>query len=255
MIKKLIKLATELDKFGNISEANKVDFLLRRYAQETSQSATPQSMVTPVAETPKPKPAEMIELQKSGVYRLGVKCPEDTYRIGEFKLQDFVKQISNNLASFPERAKCTYFISIFTSDESGKINSERQDVLIHDLTKNLPGLKSALSSQAAAKAAEVAQKPDPTRDAINEGYNSYKRQLASCVSTAVNSNPSFSVKTTLTFTVDKDGATSNHKATSIPANKEFDACLLQKMVTWKFRPGLTTEPYTFSGVQTFGREK
>ena len=37
--------------------------------------------------------------------------------------------------------------------------------------------------------------------------------------------------------------------------KEFDACLLQKMVTWKFRPGITTEPYTFSGVQTFGRQQ
>lgn len=255
MISELVALADKLDKLGNTSEANKIDFILKKYAQAINESGSQQVMVAPSASATKPKPEEMIELQKGGVYRLGVKCPEETYRVGEFKLQDFVKQISNNLASFPERAKCTYFISIFTSDSSGKINLERQDVLVHDLTKNLPGIKKALSSQAIAKATEVAQKPNPTRDAINEGYDSYKRQLASCVTTAVNANPSFSAKTTLTFTVDKDGVTSNHKATSIPANKEFDACLLQKMVTWKFRPGLTAEPYTFSGVQTFGREK
>ena len=255
MIKELIKLAEDLDRAGNIEEADKVDIMLKRYAQAATESSSQQGAAASTIEAPKPKPAEMVELQKSGIYRLGVKCPEDTYRIGEFRLQDFTKQISDNIASFPERSKCTYFISIFTPDSSGKINIERQDVLVHDLTKNLPGLKKALSSQTAAKAAEVAQKPDPTRDAINEGYNSYKRQLAGCVTTAVNANPSFSVKTTLTFTVDKDGATSNHKAVSIPENKEFDTCLLQKMVTWKFRPGLTAEPYTFSGVQAFGREK
>jgi hypothetical protein len=251
MISELVALADKLDKLGNTSEANKIDFILKKYAQAISESGSQQVMVAPSAGT-KPKPAEMIELQKSGLYRLGYQCPEDSDRIGEFKLQDFVKQIQEDLAKHPERAKCIYAISIYTADSSGKVTSLKYDVRAHELTKDLPGLSKVLST---SPAPVVPQKPDPVRDAITAGYYSYKNQFNSCVTTRVNANPSFSVKTTIKFTVGKDGTTSNHSAVSVPENREFDACLLQKMITWKFRPGITTEPYTFSGVQGFGRQQ
>lgn len=265
MIKELIKLAEDLDRAGNIQEADRIDLMLRRYAQATSESSSPQGAAAPVVATQKPKPVEMIELQKSGLYRLGYQCPEDSDRIGEFKLQDFVKQIQEDLAKHPERAKCIYAISIFEADSSGKVSSSKYDVRVHNLTKDLPGLSKVLSGFL-APAAPQQKVLSPAEKMIEDGYNSYKLKFKQCVITAVNANPSFTASTVISFTVNKDGSTSNHKAVSTPVNPSFDSCLASQMLSWSFgRISLNPDPrygeisiespINVSYKQKFGREK
>ncbi len=120
------------------------------------------------------------------------------------------------------------------------------------LTAGSVSVSTSGPAVAAVNAPVAASTPAAAKQLIDDGYGSYKRQFGSCVTTSVNADPNFGGTWTLQFTVEKDGTTTNHSVRGARPNQAFEACLLQKMRTWRFRT--LAEPYTWRGAQTFGRE-
>jgi len=273
VIKELIKLATKLDKFGNISEANKVDFLLRRYAQETTQSATPQSMATSVAAEPTPVMSRaelrLQEQEKNGKYFIMLYTPISQYTVGMFKISELPtimsEIISGKRAVEEARPEEKYTADQFVIKTYGLVDGKAKMIKEERL------IESSLAKDILEKLKSLPSAPppkvlSPAEKMIEEGYNSYKLKFKQCVTTAVNANPNFAASTVITFTVNKDGSTSNHKAVSTPANPSFDSCLVSQMLGWSFgrislNPNPTygqisiESPINISYKQKFDREK
>jgi hypothetical protein len=266
MIKELIKLATELDNFGNISEANKVDLLLKKYAQVSSESNLPQAASAPVMSKAE---LRLQEQEKNGKYFIMLYTPTGQYTVGMFKMSELPTLMSEIISGKRAVEEATPGDK-YTADQfviktyglvDGKAKMIREERLIESpLAKDILGKLKSLPSAPPPKVLSPAEK------IIEEGYNSYKVKLKQCVTTAVNANPNFAASTVISFTVNKDGSTSNHKAVSTPANPGFDSCLVSQMPSWSFgrislnpnpRYGEVSieSPINVSYKQKFGREK
>lgn len=252
MLKKLVKLASELDKAGRISDANKVDFLIKRYAQSVPDSQSPQATSAPAIS----KFEERYQLQeKEGRYVLILKTPNNTSFIGQFKLNEFPSVIKEVISgkrpvegATPEEK---YTVDQFIITPYGIVNGapkplQRERVIESSLTKDILGSLKNLPTAPPPKILS------PDEQILDSSYASYKNQFKSCVVTQINSEPGFKVITDITITVAKDGTLSDFKAISTPPNPAFDACLAQKIRTWKFRE--LSAPTTRSFKQRFGRE-
>lgn len=269
MIKDLIKLADNLDKAGNFSEADRIDLLIRRYAQSIPESPSQQLMTEQQGTTPvQNKSLERLQIQeKEGRYVLKASLPYDTFVVGQFKPEE-IPQVVNEIISgkrLVEGAKenQAYDFSSFRVMsyylKDGVPRSQQHNLL--DSPVVAPFLSKLKGYSATPK-----KVISPAEQIINEGYDSYKERFKSCVTTQVNGDPNFGVVAKISFTVNQDGSTSNHSAVSTPANPAFDACLKQKMIDWRFgRISLNPKegsgqiaiekPINISRNQRFGREK
>lgn len=266
MIDDLIKLASDLDRAGNYSEANKIDLLIRRYAQVVPESPSQQLMLAP---TMSKAEARFQEQEKDGKYFIMLYTPSGQYSVGMFKI-DELPALMREVMSGNRPVEDNPIGTKFTADQfviktygpvDGKIKIIKTERLIESpLAKDILAKTKGLSGTSSPKVVS------PARQIIDAGYESYKNQFKSCVTSAVNSNPSFRVISVITFTVNQDGSTSNHKATSTPASSSFDDCLTRKMTNWSFgRISLTPslkdgevsieKPITVSYKQIFGRNK
>lgn len=253
MLKELIKLAGELDRSGNFSEANKVDYIIRRYAQAVPDSQSPQGVGAPAVS----KSEARYQLQeKEGKYYISLKTPVDTFAIGSFSISEIPSVIKDVISGKKSVEGATpgdkYTVDQFIISTYGLVNGSpkfigRERVIESALTKSIMGSLKNLPTAPPPKVLS------PDQQIVEAGYQSYARQFGGCATLAANADPTFGVVTKIGFTVNKDGSISNYSATSAPANPEFDACLVSKMRTWRFRE--LSAPTTFSGNQPFGRQK
>ena len=262
----LIKLAEDLDKAGNISEANKVDLMLKRYAQAATESSSPQGAAATVISKAE---SRLQEQEKNEKYFIMLYTPTGQYTVGMFKIGELPTLMSDIIsgkraveeASPGEKYTADQFVIKTYGLVNGKAKMIREERLIESpLAKDILGKLKSLPSSPPQKVLSPAEKM------IEDGYNSYKLKFKQCVITAVNANPSFTASTVISFTVNKDGSTSNHKAVSTPVNPSFDSCLVSQMLSWSFgRISLNPDPrygeisiespINVSYKQKFGREK
>lgn len=253
MLKDLIKLASNLDRSGKLSEANKIDHLIKKYAQSMSDSQSPQAVSAPAISKSE---ARYQVQEKEGRYLLLVYLPYDQIAIGQFKISEFPSVIAEVVSGkrTVEGAKPgeKYMLDQFVIQPYGLVNGvpkglQRERVIESSLTKNILSSLKNLPTKPPPNALS------PDEQIIESGYQSYVRQFVGCATLAANANPNFGVVTDIIFTVNKDGATSNCSATSVPASPQFDACLVKKMNAWKFRE--LSAPTAVSYKQPFGRQK
>lgn len=253
MLKELIKLAGELDRSGNFSEANKVDYIIKRYAQAVPDPQSPQGAG---AQTISKSEARYQLQEKEGRYILMVYLPYDQIVIGQFKISEFPSIIAEVVSGkrTVEGAKPgeKYTLDQFVIQPYGLVNGvpkalQRERVIESSLTKSIMGSLKSLPTKPPPKVLS------PDEQIIESGYQSYARQFGGCATMAANADPTFGVVTKISFTVNKDGSISNYSATSVPANPGFDSCLVSKMKTWRFRE--LSAPTTVSYNQPFGRQK
>lgn len=266
MIKELISLATKLDRSGNTSEANKIDFLLRKYAQTVSESNLPQASVGPVMSKAQ---LRLQEQEKDGKYFIMLYTPIGQYTVGMFKISELPTLMSDIISGKIAVQEATpgekYTADQFVIKTYGLVDGKAQMIKTERLIES-PLAKGILGKLKSLPSAPPPKVLSPADKIIDEGYQSYKNAFKLCVTTAVNNNPNFAVSTIISFTVNKDGSTSNHKAVSTPANPSFDSCLVKQMPSWSFgRISLNPDPrygqisietpINVSYKQTFGREK
>lgn len=253
MLKELIKLAGELDRSGNFSEANRIDYIIKRYAQAVPDSQSPQGVGAPAISDLEAR----YQLQeKEGRYRLIAYLPYDQLLIGQFKISEFPSIISEVVSGkrTVEGAKPgeKYTLDQFVIQPYGLVNGvpkplQRERVIESALTKGIMGSLKNLPTKPPPKVLS------PDEQIVEAGYKTYAKQLGGCVTLALNADPTFGVVTKISFTANKDGSISDCSATSVPASPEFDACLVLRMKSWRF--GGLSAPTAFSGNQPFGRQK
>ncbi len=256
MLKELIKLAGELDRSGNFSEANKVDYIIKRYAQAVPDPQSPQGAG---AQTISKSEARYQAQEKEGKYYISLKTAVDTFAIGSFNISEIPSVIKDIISGKRSVEGTTpgdkYTVDQFIINTYGLVNGSpkligRERVTESALTKSIMGSLKNLPTAPPAPPPKVLS---PDEQIIEAAYQSYAGQLKGCVTLAVNADPSFGVVTKISFTVNKDGSISNCSATSVPASPEFDSCLVSKMKLWRFRE--LSAPTAASYNQRFGRQK
>jgi len=222
MIKELLKLATELDRSGNISEANKVDFLLRKYAQATTQSSIPQPMATSVAAEPTPE--QVMKMQENGVYRLKVRDGSPK-RIGEFDAKSIIPAVQKYLSENKDKqlASSSFYIEIYNPDRytPGKIDD--MQIQLKDFTQIRQYLNGAkLPFSDIVPAAEV------------QGYvnGMYKGMVfpyvKGCIQQAANRHI-LSGEVKINYTVNTSGFSQNISVIVPEGEEQLKQCIISKI--------------------------